>query len=379
MTILHFIGAGHVAEKLIKKSNSECYLYDNNVDMQGENLHGVLINKVENLSDIDNGEIVICTTSVFEVENQLKDLQVRIPVTVAKEIEEFALHSKILNTRFRFLIASGLPSNNLHGSVGGLYLFCEDGEQNCEVRRIVDGPCHAIIRSGDHYVVASQEQGLVFLDQELNVIKKTEIAKNARIHGVSESASSYVVVCSNLDCLAIIDKHTNYVEYVSFSGKHASIGSPQHHANDVCVIGDYAFVSMFSTSGNWKQGWFDGGLLEVNLVTKELRTISNDLLLPHSVSSIDGCLVVLDSFRGKMFSFSLFPEYSFNGFLRGLDYDKEYLYLSESRNRNSTGLIKETLPASLDSKINIVHRKFNFSRSVKLPDYISEIHSILNI
>ena len=64
-----------------------------------------------------------------------------------------------------------------------------------------------------------------------------------------------------------------------------------------------------------------------------------------------------------MFSFSLFPEYSFNGFLRGLDYDKEYLYLSESRNRNSTGLIKETLPASLDSKINIVHRRFNFSRS----------------
>ena len=121
---LHLIGAGHVAEKLIKNIRLlNAYLYDNNVDLQGVSLHGVLINKVENLSDVGSGEIVICTTSVFEVENQLKDLRVRVPVSVAKEIEEFALHSKILNTRFSFLIASGLPSNNLHGAVGGLYLF----------------------------------------------------------------------------------------------------------------------------------------------------------------------------------------------------------------------------------------------------------------
>ena len=72
MRTLHLIGAGHVAEKLIKTSGCECFLYDNNVDLQGVSLHGVLINKVENLFDVGSGEIIICTTSVFEVENSLK-------------------------------------------------------------------------------------------------------------------------------------------------------------------------------------------------------------------------------------------------------------------------------------------------------------------
>jgi len=79
------------------------------------------------------------TTSVFEVENQLKDLQVKIPVSVAKEIEEFAIHSKILNTSFRFLIASGLPLSNLRGAVGGLYLSGEDDDQNSDFRKIIEG------------------------------------------------------------------------------------------------------------------------------------------------------------------------------------------------------------------------------------------------
>ena len=380
MTTLHLIGAGHVAERLIKKSATDCCLYDNNVDLQGEYLHGGLINKVEDLSNLEDGEIIICTTSVFEVENQLKDLQVKIPVSVAKEIEEFAVHSKILNTDYQFLIASGLPSNNMHGAVGGLYLYDEGTtEQGAQLEQIVDGPCHAIVRSGDELLVSSQEQGLLFLDSDFGITNRIEIAKNARIHGVSESSSKYVVVCSNLDSIAVIDKQTQLIQYIPFSEKCQSLGSPQHHANDVCVIGNSAYVSMFSTSGNWKHGLFDGGLLEINLETHETTRVVNDLMLPHSVSCVDGCLVALDSFRGKMFSFTQYPEYCFNGFLRGFDYDNEYFYFAESRNRNSTGLVKERLPASLDSKINIVDRKFNFSKSVQLPAYISEIHSILHM
>lgn len=60
---------------------------------------------------------------------------------------------------------------------------------------------------------------------------------------------------------------------------------------------------MFSTSGNWKRSIYDGGLIEIDLDTGNMRELSLDLKLPHSVRSVDGSLIILNSFLGEFESF----------------------------------------------------------------------------
>ena len=83
----HLIGAGHVAESIIKKKPKDKFkLYDNNRDLHNTELLGHIIYPVELIVEASKGEILICTTSVDEVYSQLSNLEVKIPVTIPDDI-----------------------------------------------------------------------------------------------------------------------------------------------------------------------------------------------------------------------------------------------------------------------------------------------------
>jgi hypothetical protein len=375
--MIHLIGAGHVAEKIIKDTPEETYfIYDNNQDLHGSYLRDILIRPVDELLKNEQGEILICTTSVTEVKAQLIHLGVDLPIKVPSILEEFLVQSEIIEARQSFLIASGLPSNNLHGASGGLFKITEN-EGPLAVEELISGSCHGMVRDEGRIVVSAQEEGLVILDEDLERVSTITLPEGARPHGIAATEKAFYVVASNLDAILEVNKDGSGYREIPFSRKRAAHGSAQHHANDIEIIGNVAYVSMFSVSGAWKHGLFDGGLLEIDLETKEVERISLPVKLPHSVRSVDGDLVILNSFESKLYGFGKFEEYQFNGFLRGLDFDRDYLYIAESRNRNSTGLKRTIYPISVDSKINIVSRKEHYSRSISLPSNISEIHSVL--
>lgn len=376
----HLIGAGHVAEKILRDSTPGQFLvYDNNPDMQGTNLHGHIVLPVEALAEHTGGEIIICTSSVSEIRAQLQHLGVEIPINVAADLKEFQAQADLLGLRLSFLIASGLPSNNFHGASGGLFKAEINENNSVKVTEIISGPCHSVIRDGTDYVVSVQAEGLVILDDSFTVSRVIDLPAGARPHGVAMTKEHYIVVASNFDALLKVSKDGNKIEQIPFSDKQESLGSAQHHGNDIEIIGDTAYISMFSVSGSWKNGLFDCGLLEINLETKRKNLLPLPVKLPHSVRAIDDKLIVLNSFDGSVYSFGVLEEYEFNGFLRGVDYDPHYYYFAESRNRNSTPLRRRRFPSSIDSKINIVCRDSNFSRAAMLPPEISEIHSILKL
>jgi len=373
----HIIGAGHVAEKIMKDDRDVDYrVYDNNKDLHGGFLRDILIRPVEELTGESKGEVVICTTSVTEVSAQLKTLGVTLPITVPNILNEFLGQSELLETKNTFLIASGLPSNNLHGASGGLFKLVEN-DKGVVIDEIIAGSCHGIIRDEGKIIVSAQEEGLIIFDSNLDRLSTIELPDGSRPHGIAATKDKYYVVASNLDVIFAVEKDGSSIHEIPFSRRREFHGTAQHHANDIEVIGNVAYVSMFSVSGGWKHGLFDGGLLEIDVSTGAVARIPLPVKLPHSIRNLGGDLVLLNSFDGKLYGFGKFVEYQFNGFVRGLDYDDDYIYVAESRNRNSTGLIKTTFPISIDSKINVISRTQHYSRSISLPSTISEIHSIL--
>lgn len=375
----HLVGAGHVAERIIKESPNESYsVYDNSPDLQRTKFHGMTVEPVENLAGKLHGIVLICTTSIDEIYAQLEDLNISLPVNIPDVLGGFREQSRLLDVGGDFLVASGLPSSNLFGASGGLFRVTENSN-HVVVKELIPGPCHAVVKDGDKYVVSVQAEGIVVLDKYFRRIKTVGLAGGSRPHGVAITHDAYYVVASNRDSLLRVDKSSDEICEIKFSSKKDVRQSAQHHANDVEIIDGFAYVSMFSVTGSWKNGLFDGGLLEINLSDQCKKPIPLPVKLPHSVRSIDQFLVVLNSFEGSVYSFGCLEEYRFNGFLRGLDYDSDFIYLAESRNRNSTPLKRASQPVSIDSKINIVCRKSHFSRSLSLPKQISEVHSILKV
>jgi hypothetical protein len=373
----HLIGAGHVAERIINSSpKGEFKLYDNNEDLQGTSIFGIKINPVKILSCETHGEIVICTTSVGEIINQISDLDTRLNYTVADEVSEFLSVYTLSNFNCSFLLASGLPSNNMHMASGGLYKVTL--EQECiDIKKILESPCHGIKKKEEGgYFVTDQHRGVVEYNGDLEEVKIYTLPQGLRPHGITCNQDYIFVVCSNDDSIAKISRTTGEIDFLRFSDKKEEFGAAQHHANDIEIHGKHIYVSMFSVTGNWKKGVYDGGLLEININTGSINIILNDLRLPHSVRLINEKLTVLNSYDSMFYSWGVYPEYRFNGFLRGVECFNQYLFFAESRNRNSTGLIQKNTPATIDSKINIVDTSSGYAKTIMLPPSISEIHSI---
>jgi hypothetical protein len=134
---------------------------------------------------------------------------------------------------------------------------------------------------------------------------------------------------------------------------------------------------MFSISGNWKKGIFDGGVLEIDIETKQQRVLCSNLRMPHSVTLHDGIFHVLNSYDGELLGYNFEPIGSLPGFARGLQFKDNLAIIGESRNRNFSLLNGKKTFASLDSKLTIVDPRLKVSRSISLRDGISEIHGIV--
>lgn len=375
----HLFGAGHVAERIIKYKlfgNQYC-VYDNNKNMHGASLLGVTIESPDNLSD-KIGDIIICTTSISEVEHQLSKMGLKNKILVAPEINEFKYQSQLDNYKGEFLVASGLPSNNMHGSSGGLYKLSVDKDE-FEVTNVMSGSCHSVIKFDDGFAVAHQEKGIVILSDDLEIKKLIDLPLNSRCHGLAHSDNSFWVACSNRDSILEVSNLGEIKQEIFISKRREQLGSAQHHINDLCLVDDDLYVSMFSLSGSWKKGIYDGGVRRISLVDKSADAVVENLTLPHSVKIFDRSFIVLNSFHGSMLSFGKYEDYTFNGFLRGFDVDDSYFYFGESRNRNSTGLKPKRFPVSIDTNLQIVDRSYGYSRGIPLPSYLSEIHSVLKL
>ena len=187
---------------------------------------------------------------------------------------------------FSFLISSGLPSNVKDSSGGGVYQVTEIGSEFPEIKKIYSGNIHGLIKSDDGYAFTSQGEGIILLNKDLEVSSLVRIPDGTRPHGIQRFNDLWVYVSSYKDSLcAVTDEGKTEFEY-SISNKRSLYGSAQHHCNDLCIIDNFAYLSMFSVSGNWKRGIYDGGVIQVDLLTGQMQTILHNLTMPHNIGTI---------------------------------------------------------------------------------------------
>ncbi len=158
------------------------------------------------------------------------------------------------------------------------------------------------------------------------------------------------------DSIGVYDAKT-YVKIneIFISNKCEKTSIPQHHLNDLYAHGDSLYVSMFSLSGNWKRGVYDGGILEVDIETLEIKgPVVTNLWMPHSPVILNGNLCYCDSMRGVVHNTTWKSITQFNGFVRGIAHDGEFYYVGQSMHRYVDRLEHATNNISLDTGIYIV-------------------------
>lgn len=372
-------GSGTVAEKNLNLN--PVFIVDNNIDLQGGEFHGVPVKSPTELKDnFETYKVVVCTTSVGEVKKQLESYgyQWGVNAEVASLLSERMEMDKLETKKFKFLISCGLPSSAESFSGGGIYIV-EETDSYPHIRKVYEGNTHGLIKHENGYVFSCQGKGLVFLNSDLEEIKVIELRSGLRPHGIRKYKDLWVLVSSYKDSIIAVNDDGNEVFEYKLSSKIDSYNSAQHHCNDLDISGDYAYVSMFSLTGNWKRNSFDGGIMEINLLNGEMKPILNNLTMPHSVVCDDSGLKVLNSFKGTLLGNNFDTLATLPGFVRGYDSDYNYHYVGESKNRNFSRMSTGRSPVSIDTKITIIDKKFGFCRSVFLPNPISEVHSVISI
>lgn len=376
--VLFGAGQGHVVDESF--TLKPVFIVDNNPDMQGTDYCGLEVKSPSVLDGKSNiYEVIVCTTSVSEVKRQLLSYGYTWGenARVADVLYEKSVIAELEDEKFCFLISSGLPSTATSFSGGGIHLVTEIGDFP-DIQTIYKGDTHGLIPlENGGYAFTCQGEGIVCLDSEFNVVKTIPIRKGLRPHGLRRYKNMWVVVCSLGDCILGVNDDAEEMFCYEFTSKIKTYETAQHHCNDVEIIGDTAYTSMFSVTGNWKRGVFDGGLIEVNLLNGNMNVINNNLTMPHSITNVKGELFVLDSFKGKLLGNNFTEIAQLPGFVRGFDSSNSYYFVGESKNRNFSRLSTERSPVSIDSRITVINKEFKFCKSIPLPSRISEIHALI--
>ena len=126
---------------------------------------------------------------------------------------------------------------------------------------------------------------------------------------------------------------------------------------------------MFSLSGNTNYEWDDGGVIEYSLSARDVvGTLITGLWRPHSIKKLqNGKLAVLNSMRGSVLVGSQKVLTSFNGFVRGLDFQDGLYFIGQSTHRYFDRMKDQSSNISLDCGIFVYDEETSATRFLSTP------------
>ncbi len=378
-----FFGAGNIAEKTFRMINRSSFygIIDNSKNLWGEKQLDKEVLPPEKISSIESILIIITTTSFNEVTKQLEQMNLMQgqDFLVSPILNDLRIINEMESINKKIIFSSGAANTSTKFG-GGIYeLNVIENTWNYEKK--INGTYHGLIKYRDKYLGVDSSVGIIEFDRKYNISNIIDLPSASRAHGVdfSEKYNCYFVACSYLDQVLQIGNDGNILNTFNLSEKSKyKQNSPQHHCNDCCVHEDSLFVSMFSCTGNWKIDVFDGAIIEYNIITGErVGVVKTDLWMPHNVKIINGSMTCLDSLRGSLLTNNLQEIGKFNAFTRGLDFDGEYYYIGQSRNRNFSKNLGLSNNISIDAGVVVFDSITKVSRFLQLPPQISEIHALI--
>lgn len=200
--------------------------------------------------------------------------------------------------------------------------------------------------------------------------------KNGRLYGVNTLFS----------CLIRLDDNYNFTPYWKPNFVDKLVSEDRCHLNGMAMKdGLPKYVTSFN-QGNTKQSWRDtitttGSLIDV----EEDRVICSDLAMPHSPRIFNGELYVLLSATGELIRVN--PStgtkeviYKTEGFVRGMDLYKDYLFIGLSKLRKNSSTFGK-LPfaeKANEAGIVVIHLPTgSFVGQIKYQTSVDEIYDVV--
>jgi len=375
-------GSGNIAEKTLRSLDKGLisHIVDNSPNLQGTKYQGFDIKEPNTIS----GEylVIICSTAITSISDQLISLGL-------VSGEDFVL-SPILNDLVAIVeleeidqtiyFTSGTTASKEKNIGGGLYKCIVNGS-NVLLSRLYSGPCYGMIEKENELLFIDTDNGIFSCNRKTEkIIKKAELPHGSRAHGISynESTEKFYISCSDYDQIIELDKNFREIRRFNLSNKYELHKEAMHHCNDNLAIGNSLYVSMFSSSGNWKKDCFDGCIAEFDIESGERRAdIISDLYMPHNVKFYNGSLHVLDSLPGHLRFGNFSIQGTFPAFTRGLSFNSGLYFIGQSKNRNYSRVMGLSNNTSIDCGIIAFNSETKVSRFFQLSNKIGEIHSLI--
>lgn len=373
-------GAGNIATKTLRRINHSKvkFIVDNSTNLQGTKFADL---EVRNPNDIKKGSlIIICSSAIADISAQLEEMNLvpNVDFVISPVLNDLIAIDELESLEQIIYFTSGTVPNKEYG--GGLYKVHINGA-NIGTERIYVGPCYGAIRRGDEVIFVDTDHGVKGYHTKTGVIRELgSTPVGSRAHGISynQDNNRFYVTCSYLD--SVIEYTEDFIEirHFNLSDKIDYYGEPMHHCNDNLAIGNSLYVTMFSSTGNWKRDAFDGCVAEIDLITGErLTDVTRNLFMPHNILAFDGSLHVLDSLPGHLRAFNFSIQGTFPAFTRGLAYSNGLYYIGQSKNRNFSKVLGLSNNISIDCGIIVWHPEKKVSRFIPQSMKIGEIHSIV--
>jgi hypothetical protein len=373
-------GSGNMAKKTIRKigANNVAFIVDNSENLQGEIYEGFEIKHPSHVSK--DYFIIICSTAISDIGNQLEGygLLPNKDFTISPILNDLLAISELEQLQASFLFTSGTMPQEGSQAGGGLY-HCKVNKSDVALKKIYSGPCYGAIKVGEITYFIDTDKGLMKYENN-QVDHLLTLPQGSRAHGISynKSNNKFYITCSYLDAVLEVSDEFAVERQFNLSEKINITKEPMHHTNDNLAIGNSIFVSMFSSTGNWKKDIFDGCIAEFDITSgKRLNDVYTGLYMPHNVKYYDGSLHILDSLPGHLRFNNMSIQGTFPAFTRGLDYNNGLYYIGQSKNRNYSRVLGISNNISIDCGVVVFNPILKASRFLQFPHSIGEIHAIV--
>lgn len=375
-------GSGNISKKTIRKLGIEsiAFIVDNSENLQNTTYEKLDVKSPNEISK-DN-YVLICSTAIREISMQLEalGLSANEDFAISPILNDILAIQELENLNVNFYFTSGSVPEDEPLAGGGLYKCVVNG-LSVEISKIYSGPCYGALRVDEIIYFVDTDKGILSYDKNGLIEHKCDLPKGSRAHGISynHSNKNFYVTCSYLDAVLEIDSNLFEIgREFKLSNKIERTKEPMHHCNDNWAIGNSLFVSMFSSTGQWKLDSFDGCIAEFDIKTGErLRDVYSGLYMPHNIMVLEGSLHVLDSLPGHLRFSNWAIQGTFPAFTRGLAYDEGLYFVGQSKNRNYSKVMGLSNNVSIDCGVIAFNPELKASRFIQFPYTIGEIHSII--
>ncbi len=374
-----FWGASNWVERSLDILPMQCaYIVDNNPNNHGITYTDMVVYPPSRLKEENHDAIylIICTANYPSVIDELGELGFVMgdDYCVTPLLNERKSKDDLKSVDNTVLISS--PQHLFEDTSGGGLYECHTLSGN--VNKVYTGKVRGMAMIEDTLLMVDMLKGLVLLDSQYKEIDRLALDSNCEAHGLcyDEKSGHVFVGQPGRDSIAIYSvKDWKLIKEIFISDKWSTNKKDNHHVNDVYVIGNTLYTTLFSLSGNWMNEVYDGAVVEIDLQTgRIIGPVVTGLWMPHSISRFNGRLCYVDSMRGELFDTTWNRAGHFYSFIRGLDYDGRYFYIGATEHRYPEKL--KTDQISLDTGFYIFDPDSKMSRFFPLPQ-TEAVHSVL--